>query len=60
MNYACCFCGETIERADAAAVHLAVTSLWRASDSTQSLHAHSECAAKAVKAAPFDPEALAD
>lgn len=58
MNYACCFCGKAIDKTDRAAVQFAVTNLWGLDKAVQGLHAHSECAEKAITAAPFDALAL--
>jgi hypothetical protein len=58
-TFAYCFCGLDIAKSDVRAVSIAVTNLVTPR-AVQSLYAHGSCAEKAVTAAPFDAEALAD
>ena len=59
MGWVCCFCGQNISEADEHAVQFAVTNLLRPSG-VQALFSHGACAESAIKAAPFDSEALAE
>ncbi len=46
MAYQCCYCEQSIERSDKAAVHVLLSSLWDESKATQDLFAHSHCASE--------------
>ncbi len=55
-EYACWFCGKTIEQSDAGAVMITLENLWRwqlgsrgEDDPCQSIYAHSACAKSKIK-----------
>ncbi len=59
MIFMCCFCGETVDAGDHAAVQFSITNLWSEVGEAQNLFAHSKCAAGAIRDdVYFDPEML--
>lgn len=64
VRYQCCYCDESIAKADLAAVRIAISGLWASADGTaQEVFAHSRCAAEKFggslsSSVPFDVEAF--
>jgi hypothetical protein len=58
VEYRCCFCLQSIERGDRAAVSIGVSNLW-VEDGVQGFAAHSACATNHLNATGlFDPNLL--
>ncbi len=62
MKRACCICGDTIDRSDAGAVQIVLTSLWnRRNPVSQEMQAHSACFAGIVtEEIMFDAQVWSD